>query len=69
MTDEHIEELLKRAADGDNEAQAKVDAWIAEALGPVCATAPIDCDAEIVDLEELAAAADCCGTCSGAFAG
>jgi hypothetical protein len=42
MTDQQIDELLQRAADGEYEAQARVDAWIAEALGPVCATAPME---------------------------
>lgn len=62
MTDDQIEDLLKRAADGDNEAQAKVDAWIAEALGPVCTTAPIEDtrEGEIVGYDQL----ECC--CGGA---
>lgn len=68
MTDERIEDLLKRADAGDYEAQRQVDAWIAEALGPVCATAPFDYDAEIVDPEELARAV-CCGSRLSAFAG
>ena len=42
MRDDLIDELLQCAADGDSEAQAGVDAWIAEALGPVCATAPLE---------------------------
>ncbi len=68
MTNEQIEDLLERADAGDYEAQKQVDAWIAEALEPVCTTAPIDYDAHIVDAEDLLLTV-CCGSCSGGFAG
>lgn len=42
MTDEQMELLFKRAAAGDYQAERQIDAWIAEALGPVCATAPLE---------------------------
>lgn len=63
MSGDQIDELLQRAADGDNEAQARVDAWIAEALGPVCATAPMEAlgrSGEVVGYDQI----ECC--CSGA---
>lgn len=68
MTDQQLDELLRRVNDGDEEAQTQIDAWIEEALGAICVTAPIDCEAEVVDPEVLSATV-CCGSCSGAFAG
>lgn len=62
MSDEAIEKLLRRAAKGDAEAQAHVDAWIAEALGPTIATAPLEPPATtgvIFGYDQL----DCC--CGG----
>lgn len=61
MTDEQIEDLLQRAADGDNEAQAKVDAWIAEALGPVCATAPLEPTERVGEVVGYGQLECCCG--------
>lgn len=68
MTDEHLDELMRRVNAGDREAQILIDAWIEEALGAICATAPIDHGAEVIDPEELSITV-CCGSCSGAFAG
>lgn len=69
MTDQQLDELLRRVNAGDLEAQAQIDAWIEEALGAICATAPVDYTAEIFDPEEVLATTACCGSCSGAFAG
>lgn len=44
MNDDQIDELLRRAAEGDLDAQTAVDAWIAEALGPLCTTEPLSDD-------------------------
>ncbi len=33
MTDHQLDELLLRAAEGDEDAQRRIDAWIAEMLG------------------------------------
>lgn len=67
MTDDQLDELMKRVNAGDSEAQAQIDAWIEEALGAVCVTTPVAREAEIVDPEELLDSV-CCGSCSGAFA-
>lgn len=61
MIDNQIDELLQRAADGDSEAQARVDAWIAEALEPVCTTAPMEAlghSGVVVGYDQLEC---CCG--------
>ncbi|MFO1299892.1 MAG: hypothetical protein U1F17_05795 [Burkholderiaceae bacterium] len=42
MTDEQLDELMRRVETGDREAQMQIDAWIEEALGAVCATAPVE---------------------------
>lgn len=68
MTDEHIDELMRRINAGDREAQILIDAWIEEALGAVCTSAPIDLGVEVIDPEELSVTV-CCGSSSGAFAG
>lgn len=68
MTDGQLDELMRRVNEGDDEAQSQIDAWIEEALGAICATAPIGLEAEVVDPEELSDGV-CCGSCSGAFAG
>lgn len=41
-TDEQLDELMRRVETGDREAQMQIDAWIEEALGAVCATAPVE---------------------------
>lgn len=64
MTDEQLDELMRRVNAGDGEAQAQVDAWIEEALSAICATGPIDRSAQGADPEALAGVT-CCGTCSG----
>lgn len=68
MTDEQLETLMRRVDAGDREAQRQIDAWIEEALGAICATAPVDCAAELIDPEGLSVSPICCGSCSGAFA-
>lgn len=59
MTDEQLDELMRRVKAGDGEAQAQIDAWIEETLGAISATPPIDCEAEAVDLEALSATIGC----------
>lgn len=68
MTDEALDELMRRVETGDREAQMQIDAWIEEALGSIRATAPIDQRAERADLDSLPVRTVCCGSCSGAFA-
>lgn len=41
MTDAQLDELMKRVAKGDDEAQAIIDDWIANALAPLCSTPPL----------------------------
>jgi len=68
MTDEQLDELMRRVETGDREAQVQIDAWIEEALGAICATAPFDRGADLVDPDSLSIKAVCCGSCAGAFA-
>ena len=35
MTDEQLDELMRRVKAGDGEAQAQIDAWIEETLGAI----------------------------------
>ena len=68
MTDYELEALMQRVNAGDSEAQAEIDIWIEQALGSVYVAPPLDDDertAEIVGYDRL----ECCGTCSGGFAG
>jgi len=64
VTDEHLDQLMRRANAGDDDALAEVDAWIEEALGPLCKTPPIDGDAQGPDAD----GAEYRGSCSAAFA-
>lgn len=67
MTDEQLDQLMKRANAGDDDALADIDAWIEQALGPLCVTAPIDSEVP----RPYAASSEesvCCGSCSAGFA-
>ncbi|MDT3680443.1 MAG: hypothetical protein ROZ64_16605 [Burkholderiaceae bacterium] len=58
MTDEQLDELMKRVAEGDDDAQQQIDTWIATALAPLCATPPLPDDVGWLNDES-----ECC--CSG----
>lgn len=64
MTDEQLDRLMQRVKAGDDDAQAEVDAWIEEALGPLCVTPPLDGAAQELDADSR----ECCGVCTAAFA-
>jgi len=64
MTDEQLDRLIQRASAGDDDAQAEIDAWIEEALGPLCVTPPLDGEAQGPDADWQ----ECCGACTAMFA-
>lgn len=64
MTDEQLDRLIQRAGAGDDDAQAEIDAWIEEALGPLCVTPPFDGEARGPDADLQG----CCDACAAMFA-
>ncbi len=56
MTDDQLDELMKLAAKGDNDAQLLIDTWIARALAPLCTTPPLPDEVTWLD-DELNAGA------------
>ncbi len=58
MTDEQLEELMRLAAKGDNDAQLLIDTWIARALAPLCTTPPLPDEVSWLDDEP-----ECCPLC------
>lgn len=59
VTDEQLDKLMRLAARGDSDAQQMIDAWIARALSPLCATPLAE---EVTWLNDEP---ECCGICSG----
>lgn len=65
MSDEQVQTLMHRAAEGDSEAQEVVDKWIADALGALCATPPMGGEriVERMAYDEMSVCPECSGVC------